>query len=792
MVEETEAGLVAVEAVSRAAMVAVPIDPNTPKARVEHIARKVGAPFIISDLTGDDAASAVGLPVLHPLRDGGGTAVPVWQPRGPVGSITFTSGSTGEPKGVMMRPRDYAAMVQRVSRTFGEGAVRVGGVVAGSVPAGMYLVGVFAGCGWTVVPFEVRRQPGQIGPWLMQARVRVLIAVPTVLRQIIGSLERDQVVPDLKFVLVYGETTTWEDVAQLRAHLEPDAMIWNLYAQSEAGSIATMVVGPDTVIGTGRMPVGKPGDGHEVTIVGEDGEPVADGEEGEIVVRSRDTAIGYLDEGPATSKVFFAQPDGYTIVHTRDRGRIGADGLLEHLGRVDHMVKIAGNRVDLGEIESALRAHPMVKDAAATVYTSDNGALRLRAFVVLHPTLVASPKIFRGWLAQRLPRPAVPDTVEVLEQLPMLANGKVDRRSLPAQRPRLHSHREATDGSGNGNDRRNGSGRPAHARRPALLLGDGSPTDRATGSQPVVDIPLPELEGTLVRAWRSALGLEDLEPEDDFFASGGDSLRAVGLMAEISDELGREVPLWLLLEHPTPRSMASALANPQGTTPFVALKGDGQGLPLFLMHDAYGNLFRASQYIEAFDLDQPIFGIRAAAWETTAPERSVEELAKRYANDICQARPRGAFCLVGYSTGSMIAFELGRQLLERNRTVALLVIMWTNATPPKPLGAVAKERLHALKQLPPERVPSEILHVASHAAHGAATRARRWASGRQGRQALSARATEAVAVPLEERAERAHDYYQDLLRSYRPRGKYRGPVLIVTNPWTDKDGLARW
>jgi thioesterase domain-containing protein/acyl carrier protein len=687
----------------------------------------------------------------------------------------------------MKRAEGSEGMLGVVTSIFGEEAIRLGAVVPGSVPASAHILSMFAGYGWTIVPFEIRRQQGQIGSWLMQAGVRVFIVVPTVLRQVTGSLEPGQVIPCVQFVGIFGETTTWEDVGQLRAHLEPGAIIFNVYAQSEAGDIALMAVGPDTVIGTGRLPVGKPIEGREVVIVGDDGEPVPDGEEGEIVVRSRSAAAGYWDEGPAESQVFFPQPDGATVVHTRDRGRIGPGGLLEHLGRIDHMVKIAGNRVDLGEIEAALRSYHWVSDAAATVYTSANGELRLRAFVVMEESRIANPRSLRGWLVQRLPRPAVPDIVEVLDELPMLPNGKVDRSALPAQRPRLRTAGDEADGGGQGAV--NGS---AGTRGATLLANNGVPIGGAPNAGPMVDIALPELEATLVGVWGDVLGLDDLGPEDDFFGSGGDSLRAVSLVAAVSEELGLEVPLWLLLEHTTPRSMALALRSPQVLSPVVTIKGDGRGLPLFVVHDTYGSLFGARHYLDAVNLDQPILGIRAAAWEKTAPvEPSLEALASHYADDICHARPRGAFCLYGQDTAAMIAFELGRQLLERGRTVALLVV-GSEITPPKPLQVIVQNRLNALKQLPAERLPSEALNLASHAAHGAATRVRRWARSRQSRQALSARGAELVEIPLEDRADRARSYYRDLVRAYRPPGKYHGSVLVVTAPWMDKDATVRW
>ena len=171
------------------------------------------------------------------------------------------------------------------------------------------------------------------------------------------------------------------------------------------------------------------------------------------------------------------------VVRTGDAGRIRADGVLEHLGRLDHVVKIAGNRVDFAEIDAALLTLPHVTDAVATTYVDDAGELRLRAFVVVAGFTLGNPRVLRGQLATHLARPLLPDVIEVLDELPRLPNGKVDRRGLPTTAPRRIPSWQGT-------------------------------------SRP----PTGEFEQVLASLWTDVLGIDDIGVEDDFFDMGGDSL----------------------------------------------------------------------------------------------------------------------------------------------------------------------------------------------------------------------------------------------------------------------------
>jgi acyl-coenzyme A synthetase/AMP-(fatty) acid ligase len=394
---------------------------------VQYIVDEVHAPLVLSDMP----HMLAGKPVCHPLIDGADPpSQGVHRPPGPLGSIVFTSGSTGRPKGIMLAP-GQGGFVDYISAMIGLGPeMRVGTIAAGTVAASVRALLTLVGCGWTVVGYEVRRHPEPLGAWLRTARVRGFAVVPTVLRQILGALGPGEIVPDLQLVGVFGEGTTWQDVRELRSHLRADSIIFNAYGQQEAGSIAVMMVVSDTPIEDGPLPVGRPLPEREVSIVDESGHQVPAGERGEIIVRSSSTALGYWNEEILQSKVFFPQPDGSMIVHTGDVGRFRPDGLLEHLGRLDRMVKVVGNRVDLTEVEVALLSSEDVADAVATTYTNDRGELRIRAFVVPVTSRSVDTLELRTWLAGRLPRSALPDAIEAIGQIPKLPNGKADRNAL--------------------------------------------------------------------------------------------------------------------------------------------------------------------------------------------------------------------------------------------------------------------------------------------------------------------------------------------------------------------------
>jgi acyl-coenzyme A synthetase/AMP-(fatty) acid ligase/thioesterase domain-containing protein/acyl carrier protein len=727
LAEEADAVLVAVEAIRRAAMVLVPIDPNAPPARVRRILQSAGAAALLTDGIGDVISAIPGLVLLHPLRDGvdappGG----VERPPGRLGSIVFTSGSTGPPKGIMRAPATSELPVLR-----DEEGLRVGFVTAGSVAANLAALQLMAAAGWTSVCYQIRTETRPMAEWLRRSELEAMFMVPTVLRQVVASLDPGEKIPGIRFVGTFGESTTWEDVTALRAHLDESALVINLYAQSELGSIALMFIGADTPIGTGLLPVGHPLSGQTITVVDENRAPVPPGERGEIVVRGRNAALGYWGEDPKQSTVFFPQEDGTMIVHTGDVGRFLPDGTLEHLGRMDNMVKVAGaNRVDLGEIEVALLQLDGVADATAAPFRTPQGETRLRAFIVPAAGCWPDPAELRRRLSEQLARYALPDSIELLDELPRLSNGKVDRRALPAPRR--------------------------------------SPAPAPPGVQ--------DLEERLAEIWRDVLLVDEIQSDADFFDLGGDSLRAAGLASEISRVLGIDVPLTLVMERPTLRAMAAALEDGATLGPVVILRATGAGLPVFAAHDHQGTIFPARAALaEHGRMDQPIYGFRALATEGRVIEAtSLEELASTYASDVRTVVTEGPVVLFGNGTAATLAFEIACQLADTGTEVALLVLS-TGEPPPEdpPPPRTIMSRLRG-------RSPRDLGGAAIRKAVRRASQARR-----------HARPVSGADEPDSLHDYALHSYLPMWL-TYRLTGRFSGRVLVIHSRFADPLRVAEW
>lgn len=793
MVEGTKELVVATEAVRRAGMIAVPVDPNTPDRRIQLIVEKVNAPFVVSD---SEAPMLGGVPRIHPLHDALDGDSPVNRPLGPVGMIVFTSGSTGEPKGVLKVPARPEGILPMIASIFGDEVVRVGVVVAGSVAAMLPMVDLFAACGWTLVPFEIRHHPGSPAAWVRRAGVKVFAAVPTILRQVVAQLGADEIVPGLQYVGIFGESMMWEDIGKLRPHLPAGHVVFNVYAQSEAGDISLMAIGEDTPLGKGRVPIGSPLPGREVWIEDPDGNRLPTGEVGQLVVRSAPSALGYLGEDPARSRVFFPQPDGTMVVKTGDLGRLREDGTLEHLGRMDDMVKISGNRVDLGEIESLLRTYPWVTDVSATTYINNQGDLRIRAYVQLQPSRIANPRVMRGWLVQRLPRYAVPDVIEQVEELSRLPNGKVDRKSLANAKLKVQTTPPAPSAIFSGETTRLGHEAITEQAQPLVPGANaGSEGDayvpRASSPLPVLGLSLEELEGQLLTLWKDILALEDLGVDDNFFESGGDSLLAVELVAAMSAQLQAEVPIAALIDHATVRSLAMALAGGSTEQPVVVINEKGPGIPIFVLHDGFGSLFGARRYLDAIELDQPVFGLSAPAWDKSAPvDQTLGSLAARHVATICETFPRGSVGILGWATGCLIAFEVARQLQEQGRSVGLLML-GSDTNPPEPARAVFQRAWQATRTAPLREFPSVAIQVAVQGARYSQKFARYRKLVTTSRANLAARG-ETMEIPQAKRPELAFEYHRDLILSYRPPGRFHGPTVVIRAPWVELSSVERW
>ena len=414
----------AMQAALRLGAVYVPVDGANPATRATRIARNCAAAVVLTD---PDRASAVdGLPVdvLSGLPTG--PAVPVEiEPVGPddLAYILYTSGSTGEPKGVSITHRNAMAFVRWAA---GEIRATATDRFSNHAPFGFDLsvldlyAAFLAGASVHLVPSALAYAPRQLVEFLVREQITVWYSVPSALALMVrdGGLLEEPAPPALRVLLFAGEPCPVPVLAQLAGHL-PDVRLLNLYGPTETNVCTFHEVTPTDIERGQPIPIGRACCGDDAWAERDTGGHAGPGEEGELVVA-----------GPTVMAGYWGRPPQSGPYRTGDLVRVRDDGGFDYVGRRDHMVKIRGHRVELGEIEAALTQHEAVDQAAVVVLGSGTTA-RLAAFVVpagREPGLLE----LKRHCAERLPRYMIVDSVAVLPELPRTANGKTDRRQLAA------------------------------------------------------------------------------------------------------------------------------------------------------------------------------------------------------------------------------------------------------------------------------------------------------------------------------------------------------------------------
>jgi acyl-coenzyme A synthetase/AMP-(fatty) acid ligase len=344
--------------------------------------------------------------------------------------LRYTSGSTGQPKGVLHNHRaalgQGLAFVETVGLRAGDCLCHFTffphAVVLGSLAIGAALHVVDAtGEGLRAIAGRIR-----------QDRVSVLECFPSILRSLSVTLLPGGPLPDLRVVTLSGEPVATGDI-NLALRLMPEGgIVTNNYGSSEFVQIASHAIRGALQEGD-AVPVGRPPSGVEVRLIDAKGDPVAPGGIGEITVRAPFMTSGYWKRPDLTQEVFgtLTPQDGRGHYRTGDVGCVGSDGLLSVLGRVDNQIKLRAHRITPEEIESVLLRHPAVADAAVRAFADRSGSPFLVAYLVPAPGAAVEPAAVRRFAQAHLPRHMVPSSFHAIEALPRTVAGKLDRSALP-------------------------------------------------------------------------------------------------------------------------------------------------------------------------------------------------------------------------------------------------------------------------------------------------------------------------------------------------------------------------
>ena len=508
----------------KAGKIYVVIEPGYPRARNAYVLADAGPAVLLAEsrtreLARDLARDAVRVIDLDGLISHGAPASPGLSLRPDrLAYILYTSGSTGEPKGVSTSHRAGLHEVLRTTNAFRvraedrqtllrscgfSGAVRD---VFGSLLNGA-----------SVHPLNLEAEGvARLGGWLREREITTFRAVISVLRGLMATLKDAERFPHVRLVHTGGEAMNTSDVKRLDRHFPEGCLFVNGLGITEAGTVRNYFVDRKLAgVAEGILPVGYPVEGVEILLLDEQGDRVGPGVVGEIAVRSRYLASGYWRRPEITAARFLPDPQGGAecIYLTGDLGLLRADGCLEHHGRKDFQVKVRGLRVEIGEIEAALLALGTLREAVVVAREDSPGELRLVAYVVPATSPGPTAASLRHALADTLPAHMVPSAFVVLPAMPLTAVNKVDRGALP------------------------------------------TPTRARTLDAPPAP-PRTPVESSLVAIWSEVLGLEAIGIHDAFLDLGGDSLRAAMIASRATETFEVDVPLSALFGAPTVAAMA--------------------------------------------------------------------------------------------------------------------------------------------------------------------------------------------------------------------------------------------
>ena len=565
--------------------------------------------------------------------------------------ILYTSGSTGQPKGVAIERYSLANLLLSIQKS--------PGIIAGDIMLSIttisfdiaqleLLLPLISGAQLIIADNDIVKDGRALLGIIKTESISVMQATPYTWRMILQS-GWDEPLPFKAFC--GGEALPKELALRL---LSKCSELWNMYGPTETTvySLIKKISAEDELI-----TIGKPIDNTHVYILDENSRLVPDGLEGEIYIGGAGIARGYAGKPDLTNERFIndnISGNPGRLYKTGDWGKVLGNGEILYLGRIDYQVKIRGYRIETEEIEVSLKRLRGIQDAVVIAYEDNLGNKKLLAYVVQNETFAINSYAKKAdqWkknLRRTLPEYMIPAAIIEIPDIPLMPNGKLDRKRLPLPVKKRRTH---------------------HIRKSKNTT-----------------------EAAIMRIILKHTDFGEISLNDNFIDMGLDSMTALSIIVDIEEQFDKRFPLNVLVHHPTTKLLANFI-DTSTSSPYsslIALKKDGSKVPLYLLHGIGLNLFNFNGMLSYMNASQPVYGLRAAGMDgNKTPLKSIESLAAHYNRQILNHDPIGPYAIAGYSFGGIIAFEMVKQFKESGKSVELLAMIDTHIKHPPPLSLVTK------------------------------------------------------------------------------------------------------
>ncbi|MET7343365.1 amino acid adenylation domain-containing protein [Streptomyces sp. NPDC087866] len=655
----------------------VPLDPALPGARIALMVRDAGVRLVATDAGQAGAVpEEVAVPVLlvdaPPEGNAPSDRTPVAVDGDDLMYVMFTSGSTGRPKGVGVTHRNVTELAADRDTTSG-GPRRMLVHSATGFDASVFEMWVPLLDGGSLV--VMRGDGTDLAETARTVREHgVTDAYFTVGLFHVMADEALDTLRLLREVWTGGDVASPAAVQRVLTHC-PDTVLVHSYGPTETtfASHNQWLTGGRGSLGGAGLHLGRPMDNTRSHVLDGALRPVPPGVPGELYIAGTHVARGYTGRPDLTAERFVPDPfeaDGSRMYRTGDRVVWTPDGELRFLGRADGQIKLRGVRIEPGEVEHALAAHPAVGQALAVVREDRPGERSLVGYVVPRAGSTVTGAELLALARTALPAHLVPSAVVVLDALPLTVNGKPDRRALPApDRGAAAGHRA-----------------PRNAR-----------------------------EEVLCGLFAEILGVDRVGLDDNFFTLGGHSLLGVRLVSRVRSVLGVDRTVRDLFRAPTPAGLLGT-QDPDGTAGamgvLLPLSTRGTRRPLFCVHPGTGVGWSYAGLARHLGDEQPLYALQARALsEPGHRPRTVEEMADDYLERIRQVQPWGPYRLLGWSFGGIVAHTMAVRLRAAGQRVELLALMDVHQTGPGSVSVLPPQERGVPGPLGEDELPAAVERV---------------------------------------------------------------------------------
>ena len=558
---------------------------------------------------------------------------------GQLSYIYYTSGTTGQPKGIVDCHRNVLHNIMRYTNTLKISpndrltllqSCGFSGAVSSLFCALLN--------GATSFPFSLHKDGSyRLASWLNQERITIYHSVPSIFRLIAKG---KYPYPAMRIIRLEGDQASPRDLVLYKKFFPDSCILVNGLGATEYGLVRQYIVDKKTSIPNSTVPIGYAVEDMEVLILGDSGQRLGENCVGEIAVRSRYLAPGYWCRPELTEEVFSGDTEDQSkrIFRTGDMGRLRADGCLEYLGRKNFQQRLKGRWIEIPQIEKALYDLGIFNDILVTTREDPGYDIRLVAYLVPRNNTIPQTDEIRKYLSGHLPDYMIPAVFMTVESIPLNSFGKVDRRALPA---------------------------PSQIR-PEL--------------SEVYVAAQDHLQNQLKQIWEKVLKIRPIGIRDNFFDLGGDSILAAYLFSLLEEQIvGQRLPISTILSAPTIEQLADILGTGGWASSWASLipiQTVGTRSPFFCVHPHEGNVVGFYDLSKNLGQDQPLYGLQAQGLDgKSVGQCSFENMAAHYLKEIRTVQPRGPYFLGGLCMGGVLALEMAQQLHTLGEKVGLLVLM---------------------------------------------------------------------------------------------------------------------